>query len=173
MRAIERLRARRFLLPVLAGLAIGTVAGLLWPAPPSARQDAPDAPLSVPGRQELARFHEADFAKLRDGRLWGGSSRGQPGSAKLSGWRLLGVLAGSAQTAFVQADRAAEIRQVTVGEALPDGTELLGVTAGGIDFQRNGCRFRRALYATEDVAIPSAGCDATPAASGAAAPKSD
>ena len=43
MRAIERLRARRFLLPVLAGLAIGTVAGLLWPAPPSARQDAPDA----------------------------------------------------------------------------------------------------------------------------------
>lgn len=170
MRVIDRLQRHRSWLAVFAGAALGAGIGLLWPAEPLADGVADDAALVVPTRQQLARYNEADFAKLRDGRLWTGSGPAQSGDARLSGWRLLGVVAGPAQTAFVQVDGGRDVQQVVVGEALPDGSSLLAVTAGGIEFERRGCRFQRALYAAQDVAIAGPGCEASPPAPAASGP---
>ena len=164
MRVIELLQRRRMVLAALAGLAIGGLVGGAWPPAPVEAAAMSDPQVALPTRQQLARYQEADFARLRDGRLWQGSGSSQSGSAKLSGWRLLGVLAGSAQTAFVQIDRGNDVQQVVAGEALPDGSPLLAVTTSGIEFERGGCRFQRALYAAQDVAIASPGCEAAPAA---------
>lgn len=170
MRVIDRLQRHRLVLSVLAGVALGGIVGLLWPAEPLSGDVADDPGLVVPTRQQMARYSEADFAKLRDGRLWSGSGSGQSGDAKLSGWRLLGVVAGPAQTAFVQVDGGRDVQHVVAGEVLPDGSTLIAVAPGGIEFERRGCRFQRALYAAQDVVIAGPGCEASPPAPAASGP---
>lgn len=158
MRVIELVRSNPLKTFAIAGVAVGVIAGILWPGEvvPTASEGNPQ--LALPSRQELRRFREPDFAQIRDGRLWGGFGSAQSGRAKMSGWRLLGVLVKPVPSAFVMVDKAKKAEQVAVGKMLPDGATLVAVSAGGIEVERNGCRFQRALYAAAEVAVEGPGC---------------
>lgn len=160
MRAVDYLRRYPLGSFAVAGGVLGVLIGLLWPTDTALAATAPEEKLVLPTRQQITRFNEAEFAKVRDGRLWAGSGSGQSQNAKMSGWRLLGILVRPAQAAFIQVDKGKKTEQVAVGEQLPDGATLLGVAATSIEFDRRGCRFQRALYAVEDVPVGGSGCPA-------------
>lgn len=144
----------------VAGLLLGVAGGLLWPLPNVAVAKADELSVAVPSRAALSRYSDADFSRVRDGTLWSGSTGAQAGSAKVSNWRLLGVLLRPWHAALVEAEKKQS--RVGVDQALPDGAILRRVTAEGIEFERKGCHFRQPLYLADEVPIPSAGCSAAP-----------
>lgn len=156
MQLLEQVWKRPLAAAAAAGCLLGALIGLLWPLPAPIALKGDDGPLPLPARAALQRYSEADFALLRDGRLWTGSATAQAGSAKVRSWRLLGVVIRPSGAALVEADR--KQARVTLGQALPDGALLRSVSADGIEFERNNCLFKRPLYSLEDIPITSPDC---------------
>jgi hypothetical protein len=162
MQLLEAVWKRPLLAAATAGCLLGCIIGALWPLPPADASGIEDGPLPLPARAAMQRYAEADFAKLRDGRLWTGSAAGQDRSARVSSWRLLGVVTRPAPAALVEANRKQV--SVAVGQALPDGTILRSVNSEAIEFERDNCPFQRSLYSVEDVPVATPDCPATNAA---------
>ena len=161
MRIVEWAVGKPYSAASLAGCLLGIAIGLAWPVPDRSPSNAEDLSASVPSRAAMQRYSEADFSKIRDGDLWTGSAGAQQTSAKLSNWQLRGVLLRPVHAAMVEAEKK-QVR-VVVGGALPDGAILQRVSADYIEFTRKRCTYRRPLYSSDDIALPSAGCSTTPA----------
>jgi hypothetical protein len=157
----DLVRAHALAAGAVAGLLLGVAGGLLWPLPAATAPAAGDLQLALPTRAALARYSDADFAALRNSPLWSGSAGGQAAGANMKSWRLLGVVTRPTGAALVQVDN----RQlnVPVGAQLPDGAQLVAVGPNAVLFRRGDCDFRRTLYATADVALPTEGCASAPA----------
>ena len=161
MRIVEWAASKPYSAAALAGCLLGLVIGLAWPVPDPAPSNTEGLSASVPSRATMQRYSEADFSTIRDGDLWSGSAGGQQTSAKLSNWKLRGVLLRPVHAAMVEAEKK-QVR-VVVGDALPDGAILQRVSADYIEFTRKRCTYRRPLYSSDDIPLPSTGCSATPA----------
>lgn len=161
MGIVEWASGKPYSAAALAGCLLGIAIGMAWPVPDPAPSNAEDLSVSIPSRAAVQRHSEADFSRVRDGDLWSGSAGGQQTSAKLSNWKLRGVLLRPVHAAMVEAEKK-QVR-VVVGDALPDGATLQRVSADYIEFTRKRCTYRRPLYSSDDIALPSAGCSATPA----------
>lgn len=141
------------------GALVGGLVGALLPLPAAGDAAISDGTLPVPPRAAMQRYSEADFAKLRDGALWGGSTTAQGSPATVSSWRLLGVVTGPVQAALVESSQ--KQFRVLSGQPLPDGSLLLRVNSGGIEFERGKCPFQRSLYSPVDVPIATSNCPAS------------
>ena len=155
--------ARRHPLPAAAllGLGLGTVVGLAMPIRASAPDDAGKAEWTLPSPASLARFDEAQFARVRTAPAWGAAAAG-PEAAKAASWRLAGIITRPVPAALVMAAGSKSAVRVRAGDVLPDGGKVLQVTPRAIVFERDGCRQERALYTA--VAEPAGGCSPPAAA---------
>lgn len=156
----DYLRTHPVAVSAIAGMLLGTVAGLVWPLPPASAASGTDMQLSLPARRALERYAEADFAALRGGTLWSGSGATQGGSTKIGNWKLLGVVLRPQTGALVQ-DGKLQLR-VGIGQPLPDGGILVGVSADSVEFRVGQCNYRRSLYAKTDQSLATEGCPTAP-----------
>lgn len=159
MQLPEIIWKRPLLAAAAMGCLLGSLVGLFWPLPPTVVSGMDDGPLRLPTRAAVERYSDADFANLRDGRMWSGSASGQAQSETVRSWRLVGVVTRPLLAALIEADRK-QIR-VAIDQALPDGTILRSVSAEAIEFERDNCRFQRSLYSREDEPISTSGCPVT------------
>ena len=162
----EPLRRHPVLAGAFVGLLLGAAGGLLWPLPEVTAGSSTDMQLAVPARSALVRYAEADFAALRGGSLWSGSGAAQGGSPKIGTWKLLGVVMRPQAGALVQAENR-QVR-IGIGQPLPDGGVLIGVSADAVEFSVGQCNYRRSLYAAVDVPLPTQGCPDSPSDNDAA-----
>lgn len=156
----EPVRQHPLVAGAMAGMLLGVLGGLLWPLPSAVPGASSETRLAVPPRAALERYRDADFAALRSGSLWSGSGPAQGGSPKIGTWKLLGVVLHPQGGALVQAENR-QLR-IGIGQPLPDGGVLLGVTAGSVEFRLGQCNYRRSLYAAADVPLPTEDCPTAP-----------
>lgn len=147
MRVPDRLRRNPLLAAALAGALVGVLAGLWRPI----RASAPDASDLAAWREYppsvAARFDEAQFARVRDARMW--SAQRGPGPAAVQ-WRLAGIIVDPVPVALVYGEDKGRALRLQAGDALPDGGEVREVTTRSVRFARGGCEYERALYSATD-----------------------
>lgn len=156
MRWSEWVRAHPFGSSLVGGLLAGCIAGLLWPivVPPPGTQ-AQDAWVA-PARLAAVQPKEAEFTRVRDARIWGEGNVAAAGSgAAATQWRLVAIIAGPSPVAMVAHDRERELKRVAIGQSLPDGGVVREVTADGLVYEREGCRYERILYAAAEAVVGS------------------
>lgn len=153
---IEWLQRRPLLAAALLGLLLGGVVGIAWPIQPATAPPTAATPWALPAPSVAIRFNDTAFAKVRDAKIWGAPGQAAGGQT-LPGWRLTGIISRPAPAALIIAQGATTMTRAVVGDALPDGGKLLEISPRGIAFERQGCRYRRVLYAPVDPA-EAAGC---------------
>ena len=151
MQVPETVTRHPLLMALMAGLLLGGVLGAAWPVPAATAPADAEAVFALPDPANLRRFDEARFQAVRGAAIWGAVGDGAPGSeATRPTWRLAGIILRPDPAALVAAANDPKVTQVKIGAALPGGERLERVTRGGIEFQRDGCRMHRDLYATVD-----------------------
>lgn len=136
---------------VVAGLVLGGVVGAAWPIRRFAPPAASDQTWTLPDRREIAVADDAAFARVRDASFLGGAVVGREARGQTAvQWRLIAVVLDPAPVAIVQASGAADMTRLRVGDTLPDGARVVGISAGAISFVRDGCPYQRALYVPVD-----------------------
>lgn len=163
MAMLERLRNRPRLLSALLGGLLGATLGLLRPLAPTVSMRAPaEVDWRLPPMSVISRFDDKQFAVVQQKRLFGTvapAGRAGRGGAQGRHWRLTGIILEPAPVALVLAEGDSQVSRVAIGEALPDGSILTAVDAGGVEFQREGCQWQQRLYAAED-AVDTSRCPA-------------
>lgn len=143
----DRLRRRKLALALLAGVLVGTVAGLFLPIR-AAQPPKPDAGnWSLPNAQALSRVRDDEFRRLRNARFWGElATPGRRSQQVQSSWTLHGIVTRPyVQVAVSQAGKPAQT-WVRLGGTLPDGATLVQASRDSVVYDKDGCMRRRALY---------------------------
>ncbi|SJZ90027.1 hypothetical protein [Novilysobacter spongiicola] len=149
MRVPDWLVVRRpWLAGLVGGAVLGLAFGLLRPVPRATAEDIAGPAWQLPDPDVLVRADESGFSKLRNARFWGGngSMNGGPGSKRVE-WRLTGIIADPVPTALVLATGDPKTVSLHVGDSLPGGGEIVGISADAVEYQRDGCLQSRILYA--------------------------
>ncbi|GGZ70893.1 hypothetical protein GCM10008101_26570 [Lysobacter xinjiangensis] len=147
MNLVDKLQSHSLAAGAAIGLVLGSVAGVAWPVSVPPPPEHASAGWSLPPELSSLRPPEKEFSIVRDAPAWGGANDNETG-AKESGWRLVGIIARPEAVGLVAVEGGRNTR-VRVGETLPDGARLAGITAAGIIFEKDGCRQERLLYAAE------------------------
>jgi hypothetical protein len=145
--ATDAVTAARYAVSVLAAGVLTAVLGAYFAPLGTAGSDpASDAGWTLPERR--ARFSEADVAKLRNSPFLG--TRGQEAEAGAPRWRLAGVAReGRGWQAMVVDDASPlQVRRMSEGETLPDGSTIVDIDADGLISENQGCRRAFRLYAS-------------------------
>lgn len=133
----------------LAGLAIGLVVPPPKPGPAAGR----DASWQAPPRSLAERATEAEFAAVRAAPVFGVPRSAGAAGVKAASWRLTGIIHAPEPVALVASTPGTQVLRLKVGDPLPDGAVVEGLTPTAVRFVRDGCRFERALYVAADVAL--------------------
>lgn len=160
---LERLRQHPLLVSVLLGALFGALLGLLRPLASAASLRAPaEIGWSLPPMAVVSRFDDKQFAAVQQRQMFGAAAAagsGAVGSAQARRWRLTGIILAPTPIALVLADGDSQVARVPIDGVLPDGGMLRAVDAGGIEYRRDDCQWRRVLYAAAD-AVDESRCDA-------------
>lgn len=162
MRVPDWMVRRPWLAALAGGVLLGLAIGTLGPVPRATPDDIAGPAWELPGAETLVRSDEAVFSQLRRARFWGGGgSMNGAAEGKRVEWRLTGIIADPVPTALVVAAGDPKTVSLHVGDSLPGGGEIVGITADAVEFQRDGCLQSRILYAP---AKPAGGdpCASTP-----------
>lgn len=150
---------------LVGGALAGAIVGWLRPIP--GRDDATgDAawewrpiPAEIIVRSTAALFAQAQQLRWQGDRL---IEDGEAEAQKVE-WTLRGVLLPEAEI-LVQTGTNPLIERFATGDILPDGSKVAAVERDAVMLDRDGCRYRRPLYASTPAGMPAdAECDQAPA----------
>lgn len=144
------------------GACVGLVIGAVVPPPRPGPGAGRSPPWLAPSPSVAQRATEAEFAAVRAAPLWGDARSAGGAGVKAVSWSLTGIIHAPEPIALVATPAGTQVLRLKVGDPLPDGAVVEGMTPGAVRFVRDGCRFERALYVAADVALDEK-CAATPA----------
>lgn len=140
-----------------AAFTVGIAAGAAWPPPPLPKAKLGEAAWSLPAATDLLRYVPQDMADVTASMRWNGS---QGGAGERGAWRLIGIVnkGGVIAILIAVADKPEDVKRVTIGELLPDGSVLQAVRGDAAITKRDNCLTTYQPYLPEAVER-SAGCE--------------
>ena len=147
MRPAEWLRLHPLMALALAGSAVGMLVGALIPAPSTTVEPSDGSSWALPSNEVLDRKNEKASALISSGAFWGDRA-GQSGAqgVKTASWQLTGIIAEPEFVALISVPGANKTTAANVGTTLPDGSKVVAIGVEGLEYERDGCRYERALY---------------------------
>jgi hypothetical protein len=143
--AVDGLNGSRYAAAVLAvGLASAFTAAYFAPLRAGGSNLPPEADWTLPERHP--RFAEADLVKLRESRFLGMTA--EVATADAPRWRLAGTAreGGGWQAMVVDEASPLQVRRLSKGQELPDGSTIVDIDADGLVSELQGCQRAFRLY---------------------------